>query len=163
MLRSEARAELFRELETMPDFLMERFASLNPEQAAAPGPEGAFSPLEHCWHLADLESLGYGKRIERLREEVEPVLPDFDGARVAREREYRKLSLAEGIAAFRRARLLNLDTLRAVEASEWERSGTQEGVGRITLCDLPSMMAEHDASHRAEIREWEDANGYLPR
>jgi hypothetical protein len=163
MLRNEARAKLLRELEAMPDFLMERFAGLSPEQAAAPGPEGAFSPVEHCWHLADLESLGYGKRIERLREEVEPVLPDFDGARVAREREYRKLSLAEGIAAFRRARLLNLDTLRAVEASEWERSGTQEGVGRITLCDLPSMMAEHDASHRAEIREWEDANGYLPR
>lgn len=138
----------------MPDFLTETFGSLTPDEAATPGPEGAFSPVEHCWHLADLEHLGYGKRIERLRAEVEPVLPDFDGARVAREREYLKLSLAEGVAAFRAARLANLESLRSLEPREWLRKGAQEGVGPLALCDIPSMMAEHDRSHRAEIREW---------
>jgi hypothetical protein len=157
MLRKDAQAELFRELAAMPDFLAAAFASLTPEQAATPGPEGAFSPVEHCWHLADLERLGYGLRIGRLREELEPHLPDFDGARVARERGYRKLSLSKGIEAFRRARLANLETLRGLETAEWERSGAQEGVGRIALCDLPSMMAEHDLSHQAEIREWAEA------
>jgi hypothetical protein len=29
--------------------------------------------------------------------------------------------------------------------------GRQEGVGRITLRDVPRMMREHDDSHRAEI------------
>jgi hypothetical protein len=157
MLRNQDRAELFRELAAMPDFLSEALGRLTPEKAATPGPEGAFAPVEHCWHLADLESLGYGKRIERLRTEVDPLLPDFDGARVAREREYRKLPLGEAIAAFRRARLANLDALVCLEPPEWLRTGTQEGVGRVALCDLPSMMAEHDASHRAEIREWLNA------
>jgi len=154
MLRNDAQAQLFRELEAMPDFLAATFSGLTPEEALIPGPQGAFSPVEHCWHLADLECFGYGVRIGRLRGELEPHLPDFDGARVAREREYRKLSLAEGIEAFRRARLANLEALRALEPGDWLRTGSQEGVGRVALCDLPSMMAEHDASHRSEIQEW---------
>ncbi len=156
LLREEARAELLRELEAMPGLLARTFSGLTPEEVALPGPEGAFSPVEHVWHLADLERLGYAARIARLRAEIEPNLPDFDGARVAREREYRKLSLMEGIDAFRRARLANLEALRGLETSEWERGGAQEGVGRIALCDIPGMMAEHDRSHQAEIREWEE-------
>jgi len=63
MQRNDARAELFRELEAMPDFLIVTFSGLTPEQASIPGPpagKGAFSPVEHCWHLADLERFGYG-------------------------------------------------------------------------------------------------------
>jgi hypothetical protein len=36
----------------------------------------------------------------------------------------------------------------------WARPGTQEGVGEMTLCDLPAMMAEHDDAHREEIEAW---------
>jgi hypothetical protein len=32
----------------------------------------------------------------------------------------------------------------------------QEGFGPVSLCDLPSMMAEHDDSHRREIEAWLD-------
>jgi hypothetical protein len=49
--------------------------------------------------------------------------------------------------------------LRAVGPDQWTRAGTQEGVGRVALCDLPHMMAEHDASHRAEIEAWARARG----
>ena len=160
MLRNDAQAQLLRKLEAMPHFLATTFSGLTRAEAATPGPQGAFSPVEHCWHLADLERLGYGVRIEKLREELEPHLPDFDGARVARERKYRTRSLAEGIEAFRRARFANLEALRALEPGDWLRTGSQEGVGRVALCDLPSMMAEHDASHRSEIQEWSKAVGY---
>jgi hypothetical protein len=159
LLRQEDRKRLLRELEAMPDFLAEVFSRLTPEEARAPGPGGGFSPVEHCWHLADLEREGYARRIERLRVEDEPQLPDFDGAAVAREREYRVRSLAEGIRAFREARRRNLETLRGLTAPEWLRAGSQEGVGRVALCDLPSLMAEHDASHRAEIVEWRSPSG----
>jgi hypothetical protein len=153
MTRTE-RDELWRALETMPTFLLEQFESLPAPQTTRPGPEGAFSPVEQCWHLADLEREGFGVRIRRLLREEDPYLADFDGSRVAKEREYAKRSLADGIAAFRDARAANLATLRAVPAAEWSRRGTQEGVGRVALCDLPHMMAEHDAAHRAEIAAW---------
>jgi len=34
------------------------------------------------------------------------------------------------------------------------REGVQEGVGPVALCDIPSMMDQHDESHRTEIESW---------
>lgn len=148
------RDSLWPSLETMPAFLAERFAALSGEQAARLGLDGSFSPVEQCWHLADLEREGFGVRIRRLLTHEDPYLPDFDGARVARERDYRSRSLLAGIQAFREARAANLALLRSLAPAQWTRTGTQEGVGRVALGDLPRMMAEHDASHRAEIDAW---------
>ena len=80
-----------------------------------------------------------------------------DGATIAGFRVLR--SLGEGLAAFRRARARNLAALRAVPTEGWTRAGTQQGVGRVSLCDLPGMMAEHDSAHRAEIEAWRRAAG----
>ena len=138
----------------MPEVLERAFGRLAAAASTRPGTGGAFSPVEHCWHLADLEREGYARRIRRLLDEDEPQLADFDGARIAAERNYRQLSLAEGLAAFRAARRDNLSVLRSLTTAQWSRAGTQEGVGRITLADIPRMMAEHDAAHRAEIDSW---------
>lgn len=154
MLQAADQAALFSELEHMPDFLHATFAELDPARGAEPGPDKLFSPVEQCWHLADLEREGFGARITRLLNEHDPLLPDFDGDRVARERNYRSLSLPEGIAAFREARRRNLAALRAVTEHQWARQGVQEGVGTVGLCDMPSLMAQHDAAHRAEIETW---------
>jgi hypothetical protein len=151
--------ELLAGLGRMPDWLCEAFAGLSPEDAATPGPDAGFSPAAQCWHLADLEREAFAVRIRRLLTEDAPQLPDFDGARVARERQYDRLSLLEGIAAFRSARHDNLSALRDVPAAAWLRAGTQDGVGRVALCDLPTMMAEHDAAHRGEIDAWRHARG----
>jgi hypothetical protein len=144
----------------MPEWLYEAFAGLSPEDAAAPGPDAGFSPVAQCWHLADLEREGFAVRIQRLLTEENPQLPDFDGARIARERQYDRRSLLEGIAAFRGARHGNLAALRAVPSAAWTRAGTQDGVGRVALCDLPTMMAEHDAAHRGEIEAWRRARAH---
>ena len=153
LLTRESQDALIESLSAMPDVLDEAFARLSTTDARIAGADG-FSPVEQCWHLADLEREGYGVRIRRLLTEDEPALPDFDGERVARERDYKSLSLIEGLAAFRQARTDNLAALRRLSDREWERRGTQEGVGRIGLCDVPAMMAEHDAAHRAEIDAW---------
>lgn len=157
MLNRTDQDRLLSELRAMPDFLEASFETVSPPEAAAPGPNDAFSPVEHCWHLADLEREGYAVRIRRLREEANPWLPDFDGARIARERNYRALLLAEGIAAFRATRLRNIAILETLDAAEWMHRGEQEGVGAVALCDIPAMMAEHDAVHRQEIEEWKRA------
>jgi hypothetical protein len=154
MLSSSGREELLARLEAMPTLLEEVFQSLSPAEAATEGPSRTFSPVEQCWHLADLEREGFGLRIQRLLEEEEPLLADFDGSRLARERRYRRRSLREGLVAFDRARRANLALLRSLSVNRWSRSGTQEGVGRLMLCDLPEMMAQHDNAHRGEIEEW---------
>jgi hypothetical protein len=148
------REELLRSLSAMPDYLYEQFDSLTAEDARLPGPGGAFSPVEQVWHLADLEREGFGVRIRRLRDEQAPRLPDFDGAGIARERHYRSLSLREGLAAFALARKANLATLQSLPGEAWARRGTQEGVGVVSLCDLPALLLQHDQAHRLEIEEW---------
>jgi DinB family protein len=159
LLSRGERKALMEGLEAMPGFLADRFATLSADEATRKGAGDTFSPVEQCWHLAELESEGFGARIRLLLDAENPFLPDFDGARLARERQYRSRSLEEGLAAFRSGRQANLAVLRAVGPEQWARAGTQEGVGRVALCDLPHMMAEHDASHRAEIEAWSQERG----
>jgi hypothetical protein len=139
-------------LASMPVFLERMAARFTAESARRRPPAGGFSFVENVWHLADLEREGYGVRIARLRAEERPALPDFDGARAARERDYQARSVLEGLAAFASARRANLAVLAAVAGTEWERAGVQEGVGAVTLADVPAMMLEHDAGHRDEVR-----------
>jgi hypothetical protein len=153
-LSTAAREELLEKLAGMPAYLEAELGGLSTDEAALAPADGGFAPVEQCWQLADLEREGYGLRLRRLLAEPDPLLPDFDGARIASERKYRSLSLAAGLVAFREARQANLELLRTVAPQDWERGGRQEGVGPVALCDVPAMMAEHDASHRAEIEAW---------
>ena len=146
--------ELMEALAGMRRFLREAFDSLTPEEARTPGPDGSFSPVEQVWHLADLEREGFGVRIQRLRTEVNPHLPDFDGTKIAKERGYRSLSLTEGLRAFEMAREANIGILQALPPEAWVRGGTQEGVGAVSLCDMPAFLHQHDEAHIAEIEEW---------
>jgi hypothetical protein len=150
---------LLADLAAMPRYLGERFAALAGSQATRPGPDELFSPVEQVWHLADLEREGFGVRIDRLLNEHEPELPDFDGTAVAQARNYRALSLADGLRAFEQARRDNLEKLRRIPPDAWERSGTQQGVGRVSLCDMPVFLQQHDMAHKDEIRRWFDGVG----
>ena len=146
--------ELLESLLGMPQYLKNSFAGLEPDQVIAAGLDGSFAPVEQVWHLADLEREGFGERIRRLLTETEPQLPDFDGAKAASDRDYRSLSIDEGLSAFAEARRRNVALLRAIEPEAWFRCGMQQGVGRVSVCDMPSFMSQHDASHRHEIEAW---------
>ncbi|MGH9368528.1 MAG: DinB family protein [Thermoanaerobaculia bacterium] len=139
-------------LESTPALLARAIREFSPREATRRPAAGGFSLVENVWHLADLEREGYGVRIRRLLTEEEPTLSNFDGDRLARERDYQGRSLAEGLAAFSLARHRNLERLRAVPSAAWNRAGFQESVGRILLADVPRLMAEHDRSHTEDIR-----------
>lgn len=153
-LPPEGQQRILEQLTSMPAFLVDRFGGLNERQARERGEGDLTSPVEQVWHLADLEREGFGVRIERLLNEDDAQLPDFDGSAVAERRNYRRKSLVEGMRAFSRARQDNIDALQRVTPADWTRRGEQEGVGPVTLGDIPIMMAEHDASHRKEIYAW---------
>jgi hypothetical protein len=140
-------------LESTPALVARAAEGLRPSQVRQVPSPGCFSLIEHVWHLADIEREGYGMRIRRILCEQDPVLSDFDGERIAREREYIKRDLAEGLAALAHARARNVARLRRIATSDWKRRGVQEGVGAIALEDVPRMMAAHDRSHTNEIAD----------
>jgi hypothetical protein len=142
--------ELLARLGAMPELLRDVAVALAGATHRRPA-TGGFAFVEHAWHLADLEREGYGARISRLLTETAPALPDFDGDRIAREREYLHEDLALALQLFARARTRNLDRLAALDAAALSRRGTQEGVGELTLARVPRMMAAHDAGHVEEL------------
>jgi hypothetical protein len=151
---SAGQAAILTKLGDMPAYLNSQFGHLTREDATRPGPDNGFSPAEQCWHLVDLEREGFARRIERIRQEDIPALPDFDGSAIARDRNYRSKSLSEALAEFRNARAESIALIQAIRAEEWTRNGVQDGVGPVNLCDIPVMMLEHDTAHRAEIEAW---------
>src|SRR5690348_15677842 len=126
-LNRDGRHAIIGRLAAMPDFLEASFSTLSAADAVRPGPDGTLSPVEQCWRLADLEREGFGTRIYRLLHEPNPMLPDFDGARAVRERNYRQRRLNEALDVFREARAANLTALREAEAGDWLLAGVQEG------------------------------------
>jgi hypothetical protein len=138
-------------LESTPALLSRAAALLSPAEARRRPAAGGFSFVENVWHLADLERDGYGVRIRRILGETEPALLNFDGERIARERAYQERDVDRGIVCFARSRRQNLEALARLSPSEWKRAGAQEGVGRVTLDDIPRMMVEHDRGHGVEI------------
>ena len=123
--------DLFEKLSRAPA-LLARVAAQVPD-ALARVRSGPFALVEHLWHIADLEREGFGERVRRLLAEEDPFLPDFDGERIARERQYLTLPVAGALDAFAVARQETLRLLRSVSDEQWNRSGRQEGVGTVSL------------------------------
>ena len=111
-----------------------------------------FSILENVCHLRDLEIEGYAVRIQRILSEDCPTLADFDGTRVALERDYNKQSLTEALAGFTLARRRNLVQVEALTDEQFDRVGSMAGVGEISLRRLLEMMLEHDEGHLDDLR-----------
>jgi len=150
MKRREFEALLVT-LESTAAVLSRAAATLSPAEARRRPAAGGFSLVENVWHLADLEREGYGLRIRRILSEANPALLNFEGDRMARERSYQERDIDRGIVLFARARAQNLEALRKLSRADWKRSGSQEGVGCVSLDDIPRMMTEHDRSHGTEI------------
>ena len=112
-----------------------------------------FSFVENACHLRDIEVEGYGARIRKLLTEDNPQLPDVDGSRLARERDYNRQDFAAALDEFSRARAENLRAVKNLSAEQLNRRGVLEGVGEITLGNLFLLMREHDESHRQELIE----------
>lgn len=110
-----------------------------------------FSVVENVCHLRDIEIEGYTARISRILRENNPLLSDIDGSHLAVEREYHSQNLSEALQAFADARKQNTQTLRGLVSEQFDREGTLEGVGSVTIRALLLMMRDHDADHVREL------------
>ena len=91
-------------------------------------------------------------RPEKLSEE-HPHLADFHGDTAAVEGRYLERDLEGALLRFRHARRTNLTAFLALTDEAWLGMGTQEGLGEITLGELPGRMAAHDQDHAAAFQE----------
>lgn len=117
------------------------------ELSRQPSPE-VFSLRENVLHMRDIDIEGYEKRVVLMLTEENAFLPDVDGARLARERDYNSQPLAPALEAFAASRTRSMARL---QGADLDRTAEFEGVGTITLRRLLEMWIEHDAGHIADI------------
>jgi DinB family protein len=145
-------ADVLDRLQTMPRLLRDAVDQISPQDYSKPAANGDFSFLEQACHLRDLEREGYLIRIQKMLREENPLLADFDGAKVAAERNYRAQDLLTAVRDFEQSRFKALDILRGLSDDQLARRGQFGEMRAITLRDLVDMMLEHDAGHRREIQ-----------
>lgn len=139
------------DLAAFPSTLKEAVAAAG-AQLRVRGSDGGFAIVEHLCHLADLESEGYGQRIERILGEDHPSWDDFYGSAIAIARNYLEQDPDAAFRRFADARAVNLARLRTASEDDWQKRGAHRGVGEVSLRDVAQMMVEHDRSHAAEIQ-----------
>jgi len=144
-------AQAIATLGTMPEALEQRFTGLDDAQLRFKPDADHFSVLENICHLRDIEVEGYAWRLELLLEEDDPVLPDLDGAALARERRYQTQAFSTALQTFLEARRRNLETLTRLAPVDLERRGEFGEMGIIDLAQLLDMWIAHDQEHLKEI------------
>lgn len=144
--------ELTAFLQKTPGTLRQLVTDLEGDDLRRKPSENEFSVLEHVCHLQDIEREGYAVRIRKLLGETRPFLPNIDGERLARERDYNSQILDDALHAFTAAREDNLRAIRNLSPEQLNNSGTLENVGEITLEGVLLMMREHDEDHLQALR-----------
>jgi hypothetical protein len=140
-------------LEETPEMVRQLTVDMSERDLKWKPSEGEFSALEQVCHLRDLEREGYTERIRKLLTEQRPSLPDFEGGRIALERDYNQQHFETALEDFAVARKENIGVARTLSSDKLNGSGVLEGVGEITLARLFTLMRGHDQSHLDELRD----------
>ena len=149
-------AESIERLDSMPDFLDAALEEAGDERLTLRPAADEFCLREHACHLRDLEREGYLVRLRRLLTEKAPALQGFDGAMIARERNYMDQDARLAAQEFAAARRELVGLLAPLTEEDLGREGTFQGKPAC-LGDVIAMMVEHDRGHRDEIERLVDA------
>lgn len=114
-----------------------------------------WSIVEIIAHLAE-DELVSSWRYRQMLEAPGCVLRGFDQDLWAAYGRYREWDIGDAFAIFRLLRLANLRVLERLTDEEWQRHGTHEERGQITVLDLARHMVGHDANHLEQIRRLKD-------
>jgi hypothetical protein len=116
-----------------------------------PGP-GKWSILEIVAHMRDMERGAYLDRYRRILAEDHPTLPDLDGDLIALLDNYRGMKLSEVVRDWMKLRKETLKLLKGVKGARWERMGTHETAGPLSMDTLLLRHVEgNDNAHLGQI------------
>lgn len=154
-MASEAEVkEVFERVAGAPRLLFEVCSGASPERLARPMAPGKWSPLQVIAHLVGCDREALLPRIEKMLGEDHPFLARFDQDLWMKQHgdvyNRKAVSLLDEFARLREKSMVLLFDL---DLESWHRTGQHEERGRITIFDLVSEFALHDAHHRRQIAE----------
>lgn len=134
------------------DFLAQTPTQLK-ESAAAAGdpPDGEWNAAQIIGHLAACEFY-FVERLNRLLREDAPHLRSFGAKASERQGSMMDASIDENLQAFNELRGESVSMLMSLALNRWDRSGTYESDGKMSIEDVVELMIDHDAEHLAQIQ-----------
>ena len=148
---SQAREPLAQQKETA-GLLSELISTVTDERLKARPRPDKWSVAEILAHLAE-DEIATAWRYRQMVEHSGIVLAGFDQDLWARLGGYGSRSPRESLELFRLLREANLQFLQQLTPEQWECFGIHAERGRISVRDLASHMAGHDANHLEQIRK----------
>jgi DNA-binding transcriptional ArsR family regulator len=126
-------------------------SAMGPQQGYEQPAGGGFSLAQHLWHLADLDTLGWRVRLQRVLGGKSPlVLPGVNGDQLAIEGRYQQRpwrGAARRFVAERRRALADLQRLDTAHLTRPVKFSGQPGV----VGDVLAAWMAHDREHRLEM------------
>jgi uncharacterized damage-inducible protein DinB len=147
---AEGKDPLQLQKETL-EILAELLAPAPDEQLRKRPAKDKWSVGEIVAHLAE-DEIATAWRYRQMVEHSGIDLAGFDQDLWARLGNYASRAPQDSLALFRLLRNANLDFLQQLTPEQWECFGIHAERGRITVRDLASHMAGHDANHIEQIR-----------
>lgn len=151
-------ATLIEEYLAGPCTLRQAVAGLTREQARARPIAGKWSTLEVVCHLADFDPI-MADRIKRVIAEDNPSLVGADESRFAQALAYQDRDLEEELTIIERTRSQLGRILATLPAEAWQRVGTHNERGPLTLEQLLGNSIRHIPHHVKFIHEKRQALG----
>jgi hypothetical protein len=118
--------------------------------AGSTGPADGWNAAEVVWHLREAEERGL-ERMRAMRDQENPFLPAYDQAALARDGRYAERAIDSGVREFAALRNTMLQELRALPSKAWDRTGSHEEVGTITILNQAIHLLGHDLNHLAQL------------
>jgi uncharacterized damage-inducible protein DinB len=133
------------------DFLAQTPTQLKDSAAAAGNPpDGEWTAAQVIGHLAACEFY-FVERLNRLLREDSPHLQAFGTKASERQESMMGASIDENLQAFNELRGESVSMLMSLALNLWDRAGTYEKEGKMSIEDVVELMIDHDAEHLAQI------------
>jgi hypothetical protein len=113
---------------------------------------GEWSAAQVATHMADAEMV-YSVRIRMMLTDDNPTLVAYDQEAWAERLSMSDESIAGAIARFRILREANLRVYESLEEAEWDRVGTHDEQGTVSIRGTVETLIGHDRAHLDQIRK----------
>ena len=113
-------------------------------------------------HLADVESVGFRERIQKMLDSDNPKLESYDQNAAYAAGKYTGGKPRENLKKFCHERDRTLSWLRYVPATMVARTGQHSHLGAITIGQLMNEWAFHDLGHIRQIAELYRSRAFYP-
>jgi hypothetical protein len=147
---------LLNRLSGIPARIASAVVNISDADKSVASPNGEWSASQILAHLRASDDI-LAHRLYAILTRDNPVLPAYDERRWAEIAGYSEADFELSLKAFalRRAELVNM--LRQIDSQDWQRLGTHEVKGAISLFDVAMSLVEHEEAHCAQLEAlWDE-------